>query len=92
MLVIKFMRNSHEHSSAISRIVVGRASSPMLHPLAQLASIFEHLLASAAVDVDDETHAASVLFQGGVVEALLGRRGPPVGVERHLDHSSEVHF
>ena len=56
-----------------------------------LMSYLNDLVGSGAVDVDDESDPAGVLFVGGVVQAFLGRVPPRVLVERHPLSAGGVH-
>ena len=86
------MRHLEQHPRAIAGVGFAAARAAMVEIRQHLERLLQDLVRSTALDIDHETHAAGVVFEPGIVKALLGRQSDPPGPEVGGAVTSVVHF
>src|SRR5262249_39099013 len=74
------VRNLNEDSGAVAHAGVGAHRAAMLEVAEDLQRVLDDLMRLAAFDVGDETDAAGILVERGVVQTLCGRNARIGGV------------
>ena len=72
------MRQRRDHSGAIARVGLGAARAAMIHAAEQVVGVLDDLVAAFALDVRDEAHAATVVFELGPIQPLSRREAGAV--------------
>jgi hypothetical protein len=81
------MGHLQQHPRAVAGVGFAAARAAMVEIRQHLERLLQDLVRSTALDIDHETHAAGVVFEPGIVEALLGRQpGPPGPEDRECCH------
>ena len=68
------MRYLDQHAGAVAGVGIAAEGAAVVQVRQHLQGVVEHLPGTAAVHVDDEPDAAGVVFAGGIVQALTGRK------------------
>ncbi len=67
------VRHLHQDARAVARVLLRAAGAAMLEIGQNRQRLLDGGVRAAPLDVDDKADAAGVVFEGGIVETLLGR-------------------
>ncbi len=70
----KLVRQRGEDAGAVARVRLAAAGAAVVHVAEHFLGIDENLVAALALDVRNEAHAARIVLERRVVQALLRRR------------------
>ncbi len=77
------MRQGGQHAGAVAGVRLAPAGAAVIHAAQQLRRVHHNLVTAHALDVRDEPHAARVLFELRVVQALRWRQMEELGKVVH---------
>ena len=88
----KGVGNLEQHARPVAGVGFAAAGAAVVEILQHLDRLLQDLVRPVALDIHHETHAAGVVFEPGIVKALLGRQSNPPGPEVGGAVASVVHF
>ena len=85
-LLHEFVRDGGQYARTVAGILFETAAAAVIHPGVDMVGVRQDLMAGYAFDVGDKAHTTGILFEGGVIETMLGGK-PDLAVDSLIFHA-----